>query len=111
MFFTPEICFEDARRRIPGIAAKRHSSATNALNELDKLEELVQIVHCSYYGAYEEPSSARIRSRDITDWPIVATCLLLNAPLWTEDRDFFGCGIATGTTINVELYLRAPITF
>jgi predicted nucleic acid-binding protein len=109
MLVTPDICFDDARRGIPDVAAKRHSSVANALLSLDRLEDLIHIVHRSDYGAYEEPASDRIRSRDITDWPIVATSLLLNAPLWTEDQDFFGCGIATWTTVNVELYLRAPI--
>jgi len=27
-------------------------------------------------------------------------------PAWTEDRDFFGSGVATWTTVNVELYLN-----
>lgn len=26
-------------------------------------------------------------------------------PPWTEDTDFFGCGVATWTTDRVELYL------
>jgi predicted nucleic acid-binding protein len=45
-------------------------------------------------------------SRDLADWPIAATALLLDCPIWTEDQDFFGAGIATWTTANVELYLR-----
>jgi len=32
--------------------------------------------------------------------------LMLNVPIWTEDRDFFGSGIAAWTTDRVELYLR-----
>jgi hypothetical protein len=28
-------------------------------------------------------------------------------PIWTEDTDFFGCGVATWTTDRVELYLLA----
>jgi predicted nucleic acid-binding protein len=45
-------------------------------------------------------------SRDIEDWPIMATAMLLDCPIWTEDQDFFGSGVATWTTTNVELYLR-----
>ena len=45
-------------------------------------------------------------SRDIEDWPVVATSLLLDCPVWTEDQDFFGSGLATWTTNRIELYLR-----
>jgi hypothetical protein len=31
---------------------------------------------------------------------------MLSFPVWTEDRDFFGSGIATWTTDPVELHLR-----
>jgi hypothetical protein len=44
-------------------------------------------------------------ARVVEDWPIVAAALMLKIPVWTEDRDFFGNGIATWTTDRVELYL------
>jgi PIN domain len=31
---------------------------------------------------------------------------MLQIPVWTEDQDFFGTGLATWTTDRVELYLR-----
>ncbi|MFM6076421.1 MAG: PIN domain-containing protein, partial [Dolichospermum sp.] len=34
-----------------------------------------------------------------------ALSLSLNCPIWTEDQDFFGIGIATWNTRNVEIYL------
>ena len=43
---------------------------------------------------------------DIEDWPVVAVSLLLSVPVWTEDQDYFGSGIATWTSDRVELYLR-----
>jgi predicted nucleic acid-binding protein len=57
------------------------------------------------YEQHEAEARRRI-SRDVSDWPIVATAMLLGCPIWTEDRDFFGSGVATWTTENVELYLR-----
>ena len=38
----------------------------------------------------------------------IAAALLLECPIWTEDRDFFGSGVATWTTATVERYLREP---
>jgi hypothetical protein len=57
-------------------------------------------------------TSWRLRYR----WPSRATgndrllhfgASLLDFPIWTEDQDFFGSGVATWITDRVELYLRA----
>ena len=48
---------------------------------------------------------ARIRDRDPDDWPVIATALAVGCPIWTEDHDFFGCGVAVWRTELVEIYL------
>ncbi len=60
----------------------------------------------SFYEEYEERARARISSRDADDWPVVATALLIDAPICTQDQDFFGSGIATWTSNKIELFLR-----
>jgi len=35
----------------------------------------------------------------------LASALALECPIWTEDADFFGAGVATWTTDRVELLL------
>ena len=50
----------------------------------------------------------RIDRRDEDDWPVLASALALSCPIWTEDTDFFGCGVATWTTDRIELYLARP---
>jgi hypothetical protein len=45
----------------------------------------------------------------LSDWPILATALALQYPIWTEDMDFFGCGVATWTTDRVDLYLADAV--
>jgi predicted nucleic acid-binding protein len=66
----------------------------------------VSINHRVDRSLYEERACARISSRDADDWPVVATALLIDAPIWTEDQDFLGSGIATWTSNNIELFLR-----
>ncbi|QHN04727.1 nucleotide-binding protein [Granulicella sp. WH15] len=105
-FYTPDVCFGDARKYIPTIAATRHFDPAAGLLVHDQLARLVEIVDLSLYEEYESSARERMIARDVEDWPIVATSLLLNCPVWTEDQDFFGSGIATWTTNNVELYLR-----
>lgn len=110
IFHSPEICFVDAGRHIEHEVEYRNLDGGRLRRRLERLADLVQIVGSVDYLAFEVPASNRIRSRDISDWPIVATCLLLDAPLWTEDRDFFGCGIATWTTNNVGIYFEEAWT-
>ncbi len=43
--------------------------------------------------------------QDPDDWPSVALALALDAGIWSEDRDFFGCGLATWTTPVLDHYL------
>lgn len=66
---------------------------------------IVQIIADDVLIEMESKAKARITSRDVNDWPAVAAALLLDCPVWTEDKDFLGAGIATWTTTTVELYL------
>lgn len=47
--------------------------------------------------------------RDPNDWQVAALALSLDAQILTEDKDFFGCGIATWTvdTLKVQLQRQA----
>jgi predicted nucleic acid-binding protein len=72
---------------------------------LDALHAIVQSVDETVYAMFEAEATARILEQDLDDWPLIALALALDCPLWTEDRDFFGTGIATWRTRTVELYL------
>jgi predicted nucleic acid-binding protein len=105
-FYSPDVCFEDARKYIPEIANRRRFDPAIGLALLDQIGGIVEVVDRSLYEEFEEAAQERISSRDSEDWPVVATALMLDAPIWTEDRDFFGTGIATWTSNRIELYLR-----
>ena len=76
-----------------------------ALRFLSDIERIIQFIEPLPYGAREHDARLRI-PRDPDDWPVVATALASNLPSWTEDRDFFGCGVATRITNTVPIYLR-----
>ncbi len=103
-FFTPDLCYEDAAKYLPVLFAKRNLPPEDALAVLSGLTCLIQLVDISLYSLYEEEAKQRI-VRDIDDWSIVAVSLMLDCPIWTEDKDFFGTGIATWTSDRVHLYL------
>jgi predicted nucleic acid-binding protein len=63
-------------------------------------------VGCDIYHEREEDAKKRIKSRDLNDWPIIATALTLNCPVWTEDQDFFGTGISVWTTNRIHIFFE-----
>jgi predicted nucleic acid-binding protein len=67
---------------------------------LDQIRLLVQRVDETLYRDFEQLARERMVARDVEDWPIVAVALMLKIPVWTEDRDFFGSGVATWATEN-----------
>lgn len=109
-FVAPEVAFDDVREHLAAVLAKRGESRAlpAALDKLTALQALVQSLGQSEYEMLKQAAQARVGPRDPDDWPILACALLLNCPIWTEDRDFFGTGVATWTTALVELYFTDP---
>jgi predicted nucleic acid-binding protein len=105
-FFAPDTAFEEARKHLPEILMKRGIPAQAALSLLDSLAEVVHPVERDTYTSFENAARRRLAARDLDDWPVLATALALRCPIWTEDRDFFGAGVATWTTDRVELFLK-----
>ena len=73
---------------------------------LRSLGRLVERIGSEVYGEFEVEARERLSRRDPEDWPLLATALALRCPIWTEDTDFFGCGVATWTSDRVRMYLR-----
>jgi predicted nucleic acid-binding protein len=87
------------------LAAKRNLSESVWRPVFNGVMNAVQIITDDILTEVECKAKARIASRDVNDWPAVAAALLLDCPIWTEDKDFFGAGVATWTSATVELYL------
>ncbi len=104
-FYAPDSCLRDAEKYAANISKHRALDPELGLAVLKQLGALVEQVDHNLYNDHEPAARSRIDLRDPDDWPVVAVALLLNLPIWTEDQDFFGSGIATWTTDRVELYL------
>jgi predicted nucleic acid-binding protein len=107
-FYTPDVALGDARKYVVAILELRQVNSSLGLSVLDQLAGLVEQVDRSLYEQHEQAARERIDRCDPDDWPVVAVALLLRLPIWTEDQDFFGSGMATWTTDRVEVYLRVP---
>ncbi len=106
-FLAPSTAFTEAREHLPGILARRNIPPAPAMAILDALTRFVHQVEPAIYEQFEAIARQRIKSRDEEDWPVLASALALDCPIWTEDSDFFGCGVATWTSDRIELYLLA----
>lgn len=104
-FMAPDVAFQEAREHLPGILEARKIPVAPAMVTLELLQRLVQTVEAETYTSFESIARERIDRRDEDDWPVLAAALALGCPIWTEDTDFFGCGVATWATDRVELYL------
>lgn len=105
-FFTAAVCYKEVRRHLPAILEKRGLEPSPFLQAVNLLETVVVPLDEEIYGAFEVQAKQRIAARDEQDWPLLALALALDCPVWTEDNDFFGTGVVTWHSQNVEIYLR-----
>ncbi len=100
------VCFTDAGKYILSSLADRGEDPEVGSSVLEQIRLLVTPVDHVHYQDWEQLARERVAVRDADDWPVAAVALLLDVPIWTEDQDFFGSGIATWTTDRVEVYLK-----
>lgn len=105
-FLAPEVVFDEARRHLPTILERRNVPAGPAMDLLEQLSRIVEPIDRGVYARYSKVSRERLGGRDLDDWPVLALALTFRCAIWTEDTDFFGCGVPTWTTDRVEIALR-----
>ena len=66
-FFTPEVCFADARKYLPPLFKKRNLPVNEAISVLEGLTSLISAVDANLYEIYEIEAKQRIAVRDIDD--------------------------------------------
>ncbi|WP_296560799.1 PIN domain-containing protein [Pigmentiphaga sp.] len=104
-FFAPDVAYADARKYLPALLTKRGVDPVTAMTVLDRLESIVHPLDLDMYAGMQRQALQRIARRDADDWPVLACAMTLGCPVWTEDADFFGTGVATWTTDRIALYL------
>jgi predicted nucleic acid-binding protein len=107
-FFVPDVAYAEAEEHLPALVIRRGGDPEKAVRFLRSLRDVVELIGSEVYGDLENTARERLGSRDPEDWPILASALAVGCPIWTEDTDFFGCGVATWTTSRVAVFLREP---
>jgi predicted nucleic acid-binding protein len=93
-FYSPDICFDDARKYIPDVSGRRKIDPAIGLAVLDEVSHLVGSVDRSLYEEYENVARERVLPRDPDDWPIVSSLCC-----WT-------CQSGQRIRISLEVVLR-----
>ena len=106
VFIVPESAYAEAEEHLAVLVAKRGGNPEKALALLHSLGQLMELIGSEVYGEFEVEARERLARRDPEDWPLLASALALRCPIWTEDTDFFGCGVATWTSDRVRMFLR-----
>ena len=106
-FFVPESAYIEAEIHLVTLVTKRGGDPASALALLRTMAALVDFVSPDVYVGFEVEARRRLGARDPDDWPILASAIALGCPIWTEDTDFFGCGVATWTSSSVKVFLGA----
>jgi len=104
-FFLPETAYAEAEEHLAILVVKRGGDPAKALVALKAMAALATMVDADLYGDFEAEARRRLGARDPEDWPILAAALALGCPIWTEDTDFFGCGVATWTSGSIDIFL------
>jgi predicted nucleic acid-binding protein len=104
-FFSPDVAYADARKYLPALLEKRGVKSESAIAVLNGLQTIVWPLELDVYAGFKSQALQRIAMRDVDDWPVLACAMAIGCPVWTEDADFFGTGVATWTSDRVGLYL------
>ena len=110
--YMSEAAWSETRHELAkrvAIVAERHglmADERDALlsNAIATLNASLNVVPTEAYAPFEATARGRI-PQDPSDWPSVALALAIDVGVWTEDRDFFGSGLATWRTPILSHYL------
>lgn len=68
---------------------------------LDRMLEEIGSVTTAALRPAEQAARKRLDESGQRDWPVLAAALELDADIWSNDRDFFGVGVAVWKTSNI----------
>lgn len=104
-FFIPETAYAEAESTWPPSWLSVAANPRRLCACCDLWPRSERVLSLETYADFEIEARKRLASRDPDDWPILAAALALGCPIWTEDTDFFGCGVATWTSASIGSFL------
>ena len=111
---------ETFRRNVSLLAPVQQLSETRAVllhklgdqevvgDRMADLLALIEPVTIERFAAAEAAAKERLPAAADRDWPVLGAAMTLDANIWSNDRDFFGCGVAVWSTRNVHAFGLRP---
>lgn len=93
-FYVAEANYDEAAEYLSTLAPSRGIPEAVWHAAFHTVMSAVQIVGMEELASMESAARARIARRDGEDWPALAAAMQFDCPVWTEDADFFGAGVA-----------------
>jgi predicted nucleic acid-binding protein len=100
---TTETTLEEVHRYLPLLARKKALDLEDLLIAFATLP--IQVYHPAFYASRIAQAKKLIGDRDPDDVPLLALALALDAPVWSNDRDFEGLGHPVFTTGDLLMIL------
>lgn len=86
------------------VLVRKFAVGTALAHELiDDVAREIEIVDMPWLHTAEVVARRRLGPRGQSDWPVVAAALLLEADIWSNDRDFFGVGVAVWSNATIGI--------
>jgi predicted nucleic acid-binding protein len=99
----------EMRNRVDLMVSNRHMDQSLAAEILDQalatINARVILVDRDVYAGELDEARRRVPG-DPRDAPVVALALTLDCGIWTNDRDFFGCGLPVWNADTLRLRLQ-----
>jgi predicted nucleic acid-binding protein len=68
---------------------------------LASITTLVNALGREFFAGMEEDARRRLHERAQEAWPVLAAAMTSGGGVWSNDRDFFGTGVAVWSTRNM----------
>jgi predicted nucleic acid-binding protein len=91
LFYTTAFNFREAEKYIPRLAEKRGLRAEDLYLALSAMP--ITVCEEDLYAPKMRAALRLLGDRDPDDCHLLALALALGCPIWSNDRDFEGCGV------------------
>ena len=108
------VLFETFRREISLMAPVQQLAETRAVlihklgddqvvdDRINDLLTLIEPVTIERFATAETTAKQRLPDAATRDWPVLAAAITLDADILSNDRDFFGVGVAVWSIRNIS---------
>lgn len=86
------------------VADEARVPALDAYARLQRIETMVTVLESMHYEHQEARARERLTHEGQNDWPLLAASLALEAPIWSNDKDLWGTGVAVWGTPNIRYW-------